>query len=154
MKTPEEMAKHIRTYAPDGCDEDKLTEFALKTFPTEPVANIVAALGIIKRETVAWMRSPAFSNSARIPQTDRAFDAPAVHNDQVGKIVTGIVKPVLSAGGSTTDVMILTESVLVGVALACIKFGGDEKVLDLMFGRAKERLAEIRLSEIKTEGCA
>lgn len=54
----------------------------------------------------------------------------------------------------TSDVMVLTESVLVGVALACVRLGGDERVLDVIFERARERLAEIRLKDIQTEGHA
>lgn len=68
-----------------------------------------------------------------------------LHNDIAGKIVASIVRPPIEAGGSFVDVMILTESVLVGVALACIKLGGDNTVLDVTMKAAKERLAEIRL---------
>lgn len=56
----------------------------------------------------------------------------ALHNRLAGQIAASIIKPVLEAGGTTTDVMVLTESVITGVALACIKLGGDERVLDLM----------------------
>ena len=77
-----------------------------------------------------------------------------LHNRLAGEIVTSIVRPVITSGGKTTDVMVLTESVLVGVALACIRLGGDEMVLDVIFERARERLAELRLKDIKTEGQA
>ena len=63
-----------------------------------------------------------------------------------------IVKPPIEAGGGIIDVMVLTESVLVGVALVCIKFGRDNTVLDVMFEAAKNRLAEIRLRDIPTGG--
>lgn len=52
------------------------------------------------------------------------------------------------------DALIIGESVIVGIALICIRLGGDNIVLDQMFERAKARLAEIRLKEIKTEGAA
>jgi len=75
-----------------------------------------------------------------------------IHNSEAGKIVASIVRPPLEAGGSATDVLVLLESVIVGVALTVIKLGGDEKVLDVVVERARERLAELRLKGIKTEG--
>lgn len=75
-----------------------------------------------------------------------------LHNRLAGEIVASIVRPIMTSGGSTEAVMVLTESVLVGVALACIKLGGDEKVLDVMLERARQRLAEIRLKDIETKG--
>ena len=77
-----------------------------------------------------------------------------LHNRLAGQIVASIVRPPLEAGGSFTDVMVLAESVLVGVALACIKLGGDEVVLQVMFDAARARLAEIRLSDLSTDGSA
>lgn len=75
-----------------------------------------------------------------------------LHNRLAGQIVASIVKPVIESGGSMIDVMILLESVIVGVSLAAIKFGGDEKILDLTMKRARERLAEIRLGNVETKG--
>ncbi len=79
-------------------------------------------------------------------------DQNELHNRLAGQIVASIVRPPIEAGGAYTDVMILAESVLVGVALACIKLGGDNVVLDVMFERAKERLSEIRLGDIEPAG--
>lgn len=81
-------------------------------------------------------------------------DQTELHNRLAGEIVARIVRPVIGEGGGVTDVMVLTESVIVGVALACIKLGGDEKVLDVMVDAAKKRLAEIRLKDIETKGRA
>lgn len=77
-----------------------------------------------------------------------------LHNRLAGQIVASIVKPPLENGGGTTAIMVLMESVIVGVALACIKLGGDEIVLDTMFDAAKDRLAHLRLGAIKPEGSA
>lgn len=77
-----------------------------------------------------------------------------LHNLVAGEIVASIVRPVLTTGGSIEDVMVLTETVLVGVALACVKLGGDEKVLDVMVDAARQRLADIRLKDIETKGRA
>lgn len=77
-----------------------------------------------------------------------------LHNKAAGEIVASIIRPTMLAGGTTEDVMVLTESVLVGVALATIKLGGDEKVLDAMFEAAKQRLAEIRLKDLPAGGRA
>lgn len=78
----------------------------------------------------------------------------AAHNRMAGEIVSQIVRGTYGVGGDATSVMVLTESVLVGVALACIKLGGDERVLDLMFEAAKTRLADLRLKGIEPEGHA
>lgn len=75
-----------------------------------------------------------------------------LHNRLAGQIVSQVVGTPIAAGGRVSDVMVLTESVLVGVALACIKLGGDEKVLDLLFEQAKQRLAEARLRDLAPEG--
>lgn len=50
------------------------------------------------------------------------------------------------------EVLVLTESVLVGVSLACVRLGGDDKMLDVMVEGARRRLAEIRQRDIETEG--
>lgn len=77
-----------------------------------------------------------------------------IHNRIAGDIVASIVKPPLEAGGQFTDVLIVLESVIVGVILMGVKLGGDEKVLDVVMERAKQRLAEQRLGGIHTEGHA
>ena len=80
------------------------------------------------------------------------LDQTEVHNQLAGQIASQIVRGPLESGGSLTDVLVLAESVMVVVALATIRLGGDEKVLDVMFAATKERLAEVRLKGIKTEG--
>lgn len=77
-----------------------------------------------------------------------------LHNRAAGHIVSAIVKTPLESGGKVTDVMVLLESVIVGVSLAVIRLGGDDKVLDTVMEGAKARLAEIRLGPIKTDGKA
>lgn len=79
-------------------------------------------------------------------------DQSKLHNRLAGQIVASIVRPVLNGGGSETDVLVLLESVTVGVALAIIKLGGDERVLDVVHERAKERLAKLRLTGIEPQG--
>jgi hypothetical protein len=81
-------------------------------------------------------------------------DQAALHNRLAGEIVKSIIKPVISGGGSLTDVMVPTESVLLGVCLACVRLGGDEKALDIMVGHVRARLAEIRLGDIEAQGTA
>lgn len=77
-----------------------------------------------------------------------------LHNRLAGEIVKSIVKPPLEAGGTMIDVMVLLESVVVGVVLAGVKLGGDEKVLDKLVEGAKQRLAEMRLGGAPTGGAA
>jgi hypothetical protein len=74
------------------------------------------------------------------------------HNRLTKQIVLEMVYAPLSNGGTMSDVMILFESVLVGVLLECFKLGDDVKMLDLMVGRVKERLAKARLEDLETNG--
>lgn len=75
-----------------------------------------------------------------------------LHNELAGTIVASIVKPPLEAGGGVTDVLVLLESVILGVILAGVKLGGDEIVLDEVVTHVKERLAKHRLGSITPAG--
>jgi hypothetical protein len=75
-----------------------------------------------------------------------------LHNRLAGDIVKQIVKPTLDAGGQFTDVLVLLESVILGVVLMAVKLGGDEIVLDEVMAAVKKRLAEQRLTNIETKG--
>lgn len=77
-----------------------------------------------------------------------------IHNQQAGDIVKAIVKPTLEAGGEFTDVLVLLESVVLGVMLMAVKLGGDEIVLDHLVVGVKKRLAEQRLGAIDPAGSA
>lgn len=81
-------------------------------------------------------------------------DQTAIHNELAGRIVADIVKPPLAAGGSFTDVLVLLESVILGVMLIGVKLGGDGAVLDEVVLHVKERLAEQRLGNIEMSGSA
>jgi hypothetical protein len=75
-----------------------------------------------------------------------------LHNRLAKQIVEQIVKEPIKAGGTMSDVMMLCESVLVGVVLGCFQLGSDVKVLDLIVGRVKQRLAQIQLEDLETKG--
>lgn len=75
-----------------------------------------------------------------------------IHNRVAGEIVKAIIRPPLEAGGEFTDVLVILESVIVGVIFAGIKLGGDETVLDELVLHVKERLVGIRLGGIETKG--
>lgn len=74
--------------------------------------------------------------------------ATELHNRLANQIV---VQPI-AAGGTISDVMMLCESVLVGVVLGCFELGSDAEVLDLVVGRVKERLAKARLEDLEPKG--
>jgi hypothetical protein len=78
--------------------------------------------------------------------------AAELHNRLAKQIVEQIVKEPIAAGGTMSDVMMLCESVLVGVVLGCFQLGSDVKALDLIVGRVKERLARIRFEDLETKG--
>lgn len=75
-----------------------------------------------------------------------------IHNDLAPRIVVDILRETIGKGGKPEDALILTESVLVGVVLALVKLGGDEKVLDVMVTGARGRLAKIRLAKTAGNG--
>lgn len=77
-----------------------------------------------------------------------------IHNRIAGEIVKQIVKPPLEAGGEFTDVLVVLESVILGVMLMGVKLGGDEKVFDVLVERVKGRLAEQRLGGLPPAGSA
>jgi hypothetical protein len=87
-------------------------------------------------------------------EKSRLDDAAAaeLHNRLAKQIVAQIVNEPIAAGGTMSHVMMLCESVLVGVVLGCFQLGSDVKALDLIVGRVKERLAKVRLEELETNG--
>jgi hypothetical protein len=88
---------------------------------------------------------------AEKPRLDE-MAAAELHNRLAKQIVSQIVNEPITAGGTMSDVMMLCESVLVGVVLRCFQLGSDVKVLDLIIGRVKERLAKVRLEDLETKG--
>lgn len=153
MNRIQTIVNYIVNEAPKGADEDTLTELLTKKFSKDSAIDIATAIGRVKGvNVVAVPDRVTFPNSPRIPGHVRAFDLVAHHNASAGDIVSSIIAPIIKGGGSTTDIMVLTESILVGVALYCIKTGGDEIVLDTMVKGAKDRLAEIRQKETEGNG--
>jgi hypothetical protein len=86
--------------------------------------------------------------------TTRLDDVAAaeLHNRLAKQIVSQIVNEPIAAGGTMSDVMMLCESVLVGVVLGCFQLGSDVKAFDLIVTRVKERLARVRLEDLETKG--
>jgi hypothetical protein len=75
-----------------------------------------------------------------------------LHNAQVKKAYDLIVSDTLRAGGDATDILVMMESLLLGVIMTSVKLGGDEKILDTMVEGVKKRLAEKRLGDLPTAG--
>jgi hypothetical protein len=87
----------------------------------------------------------------------RGYDdhaATELHNKLSEEIVLKILQEPIVAGGSVSDVMLLCESVIVGVFLKTFHVGSDVKALDLVIGRVKERLAKARLEDVGPKGRA
>ena len=87
-------------------------------------------------------------------QKSRLDDVAAteLHNLLAKQIISEIVNEPIAVGGTMSDVMMLCESVLVGVVIGCFQLGSDAKAFDLIVTRVKERLAKIRLEDIDTNG--
>lgn len=78
----------------------------------------------------------------------------ALHNILAGKIVSDIVRPTIGVGGTIPDVLVLLESVVVGVLTLAVKIGGDNHVLDIFEASVRERMAKIRLGNLPPSGSA
>ena len=77
-----------------------------------------------------------------------------LHNRLAKRIVSMMVHEQVAAGGTVSDIMFLCESVLVGVVLGCFQLGSDERALDAIVSRVKERLAKVRLEDLEIKGKA
>jgi hypothetical protein len=80
--------------------------------------------------------------------------AAALHNRLALRIAAEIMEEPIAAGGTMSDVMMLLESIMVGIALGCIPPGGDATMLDAIVGRTKDRIGRARLADIETVGSA
>jgi len=77
---------------------------------------------------------------------------PELHNRLAHEIINVIIRRPLEAGGDAGDVFYLLETIIMGVFLAGVKLGGDERILDEIIAHVKQRLAEARLAGIEIEG--
>lgn len=71
-------------------------------------------------------------------------DQSAVHNEIVGDIVRSIVTPPIAAGGTMSQVMVVLESVVLGVLLVAAKEGSAEILFDQLIASVRGRLADDR----------
>jgi hypothetical protein len=75
-------------------------------------------------------------------------DASDLHNALAGDLVRNIVKPIIANGGSPRDVLVLTESVVLGVCLflesSAVLEASPDGVVDALAAAVKERWAEQR----------
>lgn len=78
--------------------------------------------------------------------------ATELHNRLAKRVVAEIIEETRAAGGSFSDLLVISESVLVGLVVECFRLGHDSKVIDLVFTAAKARLANVRLKDLRTEG--
>lgn len=69
-------------------------------------------------------------------------DAVEFHNQIANRIVAQILDEPIAAGGSMSDVMMLFESVVVGVVGSCFPPDTHVQALDAIVSRANERLAK------------
>jgi hypothetical protein len=77
-----------------------------------------------------------------------------IHDRHAGEIVKRIVRLTLDAGGDITDVLALLESVVTGVLTVAVKRGGDQPVLDVFIEGVHQRMAQVTLGNLPTQGRA
>lgn len=85
-----------------------------------------------------------FPEDRQLPE-DRITE---IHNRDSGRILRKIVEPTIAAGGQPASVMVLLESVVLGVLLAVAPKGAEEATLDAMVTAVKKRLAKARLKDL------
>jgi hypothetical protein len=78
--------------------------------------------------------------------------ATELHNRVARQVVAQIINETKAAGGSYSDLLVICESVLVGVVVGCFRLGHDSRVIDLLFTAAKERLAKVQLEDLHAKG--
>lgn len=71
-----------------------------------------------------------------------------LHNRIAVEVVKQIVKPPIEAGGKTSDVLVILESVVAGVITACGKIdgwdaNGRDSMLMVLEGGVRNRLVEM-----------
>lgn len=71
-----------------------------------------------------------------------------LHNRLAGEIVQALVRPIIASGGHPRDVMVLLESVALGVCLflgaTAVLEGTPESVVDQLAAGIKQRWADDR----------
>ena len=86
---------------------------------------------------------------------NRSLDPEAatqLHNRVARQVVAQIISETKAAGGSYPDLLVICESVLVGVVVECFRLGHDSKIIELVFTAAKARLAKVRLENLQAKG--
>jgi hypothetical protein len=71
-----------------------------------------------------------------------------IHNRDAGRLVVEIVNPMIEAGGDSSDILVMLETVVAGVLMHVAKDGGDDIVLKLLFDSVRERLQQMRALKI------
>jgi len=84
--------------------------------------------------------------------TPEEYAAVERHNQLAREIITQITGQRTGFGSSPADVLMLCESILVGVTLECFQAGTDVQVLEILLARVKERLAGVRLKNMEVQG--
>lgn len=84
--------------------------------------------------------------------TLNAEAATELHNRLAKEIIAKIAKEPIAAGGTISDALFLCESVLVGVLIEFSRLGNDTQLLDLIVTRVKDRLADVRLTNVTPRG--
>jgi hypothetical protein len=77
-----------------------------------------------------------------------------LHNQIAAELVSTIIREPVACGGKMSDSLVLLETVIFGVVLFGVKFGGDETVLNSVVDNVKRRLAEHRFAQASVVGRA
>jgi hypothetical protein len=87
---------------------------------------------------------------AKQPLSDEA--AATLHNHLIVQLMPLVVERPIESGGTVWDVMLLCESLLVGIALKFFPEGGDKQMLEALTTRVVERLGKARLDAAEIQG--
>lgn len=97
------------------------------------------------------------AEAGQSPDEQRTTKTPPqheIHNRLAGKIIIGIVKGQLDAGGTSADVLVLLESIVAGVVSVVSSMEGSGVVFDVFADGCRERIAQLALGDRPAAGNA
>lgn len=95
-------------------------------------------------------------------QNDQIDEQTIIHNNSVGKIVADITVPILTTNGDNADIMVLLESVIVGVIMIVNHENNskltralfDSVILETLHTSLKRRMTDVRERQAQLEETA
>ena len=88
-----------------------------------------------------------------LEEANKPTDPVENHNETVKQILMTLMSEPLRGGGMQSVLTVL-ESVITGVVLTNVKYGGKAEVLDILYSAVKERIGQQVLADVPAAGNA